>query len=665
MGFFAPFALVALPLLGAIIVLYLLRMRRPSAPIASLELWDESIRDREANALWQRLQLSALLLLQLFALLALIAALARPWVTDNVTDRRSVVLIIDTSASMGALDGAQGRRITRLEAAKDKAFEIVDGLQSGEVASLITADSHASVVISSADDKARLRSAISGLTAQAAAPTDLVGALKLANALAARQGDSIVWVMSDGRFAPTKEQVGPLTAALRYFKVGQSSQNQAITALSLGQHQGSLRLFIQVLNADDGPVTRRVDVVVDDVPWNARELTIPPGATQELIIEDVPVNARVIKAGFSVADTLPIDDQAWTVNRAGVPGTVLLVTNGNKFLESALSLLTNVNLYKVEPGAYDPSGTLEGAPPDLIVFDAGARIPSTDTLPSSNLLVVAPDTGGPFIQTSTMITGPTGIVATPLGTTRSGGSTVTDAGALLNFVDFSQAHVQRSGLLTVPDWGAAVLSSEEGPLLVAGETDGRRVAAIGFDFRDSDLPLQPAFPLLVRNLVAYLLPPAQGGVPVSVEPGAAVQIQPTGGDVDNILIEDPDGIEWSYDLLAPLERVAFNEARKPGVYYITEYAAGAIVAQEAFAVNLFSRDESNIAPVSAPSLPDALPIDTVVAGQTGEAREIWPAVAFGGFVLLIIEWLYAQRIVIRRALTEIRTRRALRRLERS
>jgi hypothetical protein len=34
-----------------------------------------------------------------------------------------------------------------------------------------------------------------------------------------------------------------------------------------------------------------------------------------------------------------------------------------------------------------------------------------------------------------------------------------------------------------------------------------------------------------------------------------------------------------------------------------------------------------------------------------------------GIVVLLLEWLYAQRIVIRRAITEMRNRRALRDLE--
>ena len=662
MGLLAPIALVAIPLLGAIIILYLLRMRRPSAPIASLELWDESVRDREANALWQRLQMSLLLVLQLIVLLALILALARPWVADKTSSARNLVLVVDNSASMGSADGGH-RRISRLDAAKSKALELVDGLHSGQVASVLSANSHAAVLISGADDKARLRSVISSLQSQPTAPTDIVPALKLANVMAAKQGNSEIWLFSDGQFGPAREQVGSLHAPLNFYQVGRTSDNQAITALSINHTTGQPQLFVQVFNSDAFPVTRRVDLMVDEVPWDARNLTIPAGATLETIIDNVPLGARVIKAGFSVPDSLPLDDSAWTINREAVPGTVLLVSTGNKFLESALALLPNVNLYKVDPVSYDPTDTVAGSQPDLVVFDVSAAVPPTDTLPASNLLLIAPALNGPYIQSTMVITGPTGITG---GTPKvQGDRTDTLRESLLKFVDLSQAHVERSAVLTVPPWAETIVQSEEGPLLVAGEVDERKIAAVGFDFKDTDLPLQPAFPLLIRNLVSYLLPPAEGTVPVSVAPETAVQIKPASDEVESILVEDPEGIEWTYEVISPQDSIDFSETRLPGVYYITEYSAGEVTSQEAFAVNLFSRDESNIAPVLAPSLPVAEAPDAVVdsRGDT-RPRELWPLVALAAFFLLIFEWLYAQRIVIRRALTEMRSRRALRKLGR-
>src|SRR5919199_4064661 len=104
MGFLAPLALATLPLIAVILALYLLKLRRPVAPVASLHLWGSLTRDREANALWQRLRVSMLLLLQLLVLLILILALARPWVSASAAIVRHVILVVDVSASMGATD---------------------------------------------------------------------------------------------------------------------------------------------------------------------------------------------------------------------------------------------------------------------------------------------------------------------------------------------------------------------------------------------------------------------------------------------------------------------------------------------------------------------------------------------------------------------------------
>src|SRR5206468_13104045 len=104
MGLLAPLALAALPLLAIIVALYLLKLRRPMAPVASLHLWESLTRDREANSLWQRLRVSTLLLLQLLALLVLILALARPWVPSTEPTGRHTIIVVDVSASMAATD---------------------------------------------------------------------------------------------------------------------------------------------------------------------------------------------------------------------------------------------------------------------------------------------------------------------------------------------------------------------------------------------------------------------------------------------------------------------------------------------------------------------------------------------------------------------------------
>jgi len=666
MGILAPLALAALPLLALIVALYLLKLRRPVAPIASLHLWGALTRDREANSLWQRLRVSALLILQLAVLLLLILALARPWIQSTEPVGQNAIIIVDVSASMGATDVEPRSLKSRLDAARERASNLVDSLPQDGTGTLIASGEHASVLVPATGDRARLRSAISALGVQATA-TDMLEAMKLAGVMAARQPNSAVWVLSDGAFPVVREQVEPIPAQVHYIAFGESGANQAITALTLQQSAGTVQLFAQVLNADAVTATRRLDLSVDDAPWTARSLTLAPGATQELVIEDVPLSARVVHARLAGGvDRLATDDEVWVINRASTPGTVLLVTSSSKFLEAALSLLPTVNLYKVDPKDYTPSETVDGAPLDLTVFDAGVSADVLGKLPAGNILLFAPVTSTQLINVNGTIEEPVPQGAAPPDSNQlASGGDQTGRDPLLKYVDLSGLNIAQAKLLEIPRWGRAVLSSDKGPLLVAGEESGRKVAVVAFDIRDTDLALQTAFPLLMRNLVSFLLPDPTGGLPVSVSPGSPVGIDAVAPEVDKILIEDPAAREWTYPVLTGTRRIAFAESGRQGVYYVSQYAADKLVAQEAFAVNLFSRDEGAIAPNPAPGLPEARPALAASSEPPLFQRELWPVVALVGFALLLLEWLYAQRMAVRRAITEWQTRRSLTRPNRT
>jgi len=663
MGLLAPIFLLALPLLAAIIVLYLLKLRRPIAPIASLHLWDTLTRDREANSLWQRLRVSMLLILQLLVLLALIVALARPWVASEETTKQSAIIIVDVSASMGANDADERGFRTRLQAAQEKAKDIIDDLPQGGTATLIASDDHASVIVPTTDDKARLRRAVDGLQ-PSASNTSMVDAVKLASAVASRQSDSAVWVLSDGAFPSVAEQVETLPAEVRYISFGRRSDNAAITSLSVQPKAGAQSLFVQVANASGTATSRRLDVMVDDQPWNARTVNLPPMGTQELLLDDMPLAARVVHVRLAGFDALEADNQAWLVNRASVPANVLLVTSGNKFLELALSLLPTVTLYKVAPEAYDPAATIEGFPIDLTVFDSTTNTRTLQTLPQGSVLIFAPQYSNPIADVTGVITQPVPILSRVRGSDTMSPAEQMDGEPLLKFVELSSLHVATASQITLPTWGRQVLGSDRGPLIVAGEESGRKAAVVAFDVRDTDLPLQTAFPLLMRNMVTYLLPAPSGGLPAEVAPRSPVGIEAATVGVDKILVEDPNGKEWVYDVSDERPRISYAETGHPGVYYITQYADNSVVAQEAFAVNLFSREESLIAPNPNPGLPGggAASVPAAAPAQANEIfkRELWPTVALAGFFLLLIEWLYAQRMAIRRAITEMQTRRTAR-----
>jgi hypothetical protein len=201
-----------------------------------------------------------------------------------------------------------------------------------------------------------------------------------------------------------------------------------------------------------------------------------------------------------------------------------------------------------------------------------------------------------------------------------------------------------------------------------GQQAERKLAVLAFDLHDTDLPLQTAYPLLMRNLVTALLPDPAGGLPVSIAPLDAVGIEAASAKVDRIVVEDPDAVEHTFPVAADRPRAAFGDTQMLGVYYVSQYTGSDLVAQEAFAANLFLRDESMIAPTPKPELPEGQSAASGAPGETAQEpfrREIWPFVALVGLLLLLLEWAYAQRIALRRAITEWQTRRALKQADRT
>src|SRR5881398_2244234 len=133
MSFLTPLALALGALAGPVIVLYMLRLRRREVQVSSTLLWQQILRDREANAPWQRLRRNLLLLLQLLILAALVIALARPFVEVPTVTTGRIALLIDASASMNATDVQP----SRFEAARQQALSIVDTLSEQDSLAVI------------------------------------------------------------------------------------------------------------------------------------------------------------------------------------------------------------------------------------------------------------------------------------------------------------------------------------------------------------------------------------------------------------------------------------------------------------------------------------------------------------------------------------------------
>src|SRR3712207_998506 len=135
MSLLAPLALLGLLFIPLILAFYMLRLRRSERTVSSTYLWQQLVRDVEANAPWQRLRRSLLLLLQLLLVIVLVLVVGRPFSDRAAGLARDVVLVVDASASMSATDVFP----TRLAAVKRAALNALADIPENGKVSVIAA----------------------------------------------------------------------------------------------------------------------------------------------------------------------------------------------------------------------------------------------------------------------------------------------------------------------------------------------------------------------------------------------------------------------------------------------------------------------------------------------------------------------------------------------
>src|SRR6187402_3200958 len=103
---------------GPIILLYILRQKRPDMKVSSTLLWSKTLADMRASTPFQKLRRNLLLLLQLLILAALVLTLMRPVVQAAASQTEAGVIVLDATASMQTHDSGDIAGETRLDRAK-------------------------------------------------------------------------------------------------------------------------------------------------------------------------------------------------------------------------------------------------------------------------------------------------------------------------------------------------------------------------------------------------------------------------------------------------------------------------------------------------------------------------------------------------------------------
>jgi Ca-activated chloride channel homolog len=97
------------------------------------------------------------------------------------------------------------------------------------------------------------------------------------------------------------------------------------------------------------------------------------------------------------------------------------------------------------------------------------------------------------------------------------------------------------------------------------------------------------------------------------------------------------------DLPVQNGQAVYADTNALGPYTLEEFVGEEVVARQRFAVNLFSPQESNVAPQADVAVRQTSGLsEAVTTGREGK-QELWPWLAGLALLLLVAEWLVYQR----------------------
>lgn len=650
-----PLGLLALLGLPVVVLLHMRHTTPSPLPVPTLRFWQAAAEEQTERARFRRPPLSLLLLLHLLIVALLAFGLTRPvaaktWAGLGLrTEPHHVIILLDGSTSMSALDTPTGS--TRFEAARALALERVRDLREGDVATVVLLGTRTSTFeATDAGDLSALRNRLATLRPPGGR-ADLTAALTLTRDLLLPRLDDQVVLITDGALTVDPAIVSALGAPIELVPVGgvpvdpeqPGIGNVAITELSARATPGNpdqRDLFVRLANFGEAPVVAPVAVRVDGIEFARQEQTLSPGGTAKLSWTLPPEAGEVVVAS-EVRDALPADDEASLILRQESDLTlkILLVSDLPGPLQRALEVLPGAEV-TTEPTAGTVAEPPADASYDLVVYENAAP-PATP--PGNALLLVHPPAqGGPFPTRGAMPT-----------------ATAVRFGAqdpLLEGVDLTGVTFGETPIYVLEGTQAEVVGAEAGPLLFRAELNELPTVVLGFDIAQTNLPQRVAFPILIANVAAQLvpspLPPAVPlGDPLVYRPSAdaaAVRVIPPGGDpVDLSLAIDANAApEAAEGEPAPegdrLRAVSFVDTGRPGDYQVAELnGTGEELGGGRFVVNAGHPLESDLRP--NPDLP------AVVATARGAEEavvpanlaDLWPLLVAAAIVLLALEWLLA------------------------
>lgn len=524
MTFLAPAMLWSLVALLPLVAIYFLKVRPRRKPTTAFFLWEKIFQEKRTSSLFQRLRNLWSLLLMLLAAAAICFALGRPEWAD---ERQDLIILIDQSASMGALEG----RSTRLDLAKRMAADVVEGLNGNQRAAIATIGRKLTFLSHLTENPRELLDAVEQVQlSDDAFNSDAL--LTVGDHTDQWQRDHRVIFISDG-----SSNENGLPEHIELLPVGTPQNNVGLVAVDMAylpSGENRLGFYYQIASTFQNP--QKIDLIVARLDDSGNEelkkvipLTIASGVqTPEVFTLDDALPGRWI-ARLETNDALASDNTAHLVALRPPPIRVAVDASDPFFFENSVLAFSQGNgtqgggaqghdlltlADRLTAGKTASDETAENSPE--MASGAEVTLAMGTTPEATRTILFQPAGDGPWWSElgEEVVTGAPRVIAEDHPVLRH-----------LNIASISFVGARQ----LVPIEGAQVLVADENevPLIYKATRGERSVVVVNIDPLAADFYFSAWFPVLIHSAATHLVG-RELPLAASYRPGEAIPIPGAG-----------------------------------------------------------------------------------------------------------------------------------------
>lgn len=587
-----------------------------SAGMVALYLWDRSKRRLTVPTLrfWvasekpaaakhrKRIQQPLSLVLQLLAVALLLFAVARPRLGGPESRPRDHVLILDTSAFMGARSGSG----TLMDRARTLALRYAQSLPPGDRLMVVRADALATPATAFESSRGVLEQAVKASRPGATA-LDLERAIEFARRAQKIQGGprgEIVYAGA-GRTADTPSPSRG-SERLRVLPVDGNVANCGVRRMGVrrsGADPAVWDVLVTVKNYGAESRTIPLGISFAGAPVATRRLTLAPRAEQEVAFQYRTRAAGLLEARLLEQDGFPEDDRATLELPALAELRVTVYSDEPELLRPALAANPLVAATFRKPAEYG-----RGDAADVLILDRFAP----PALPETNAIWLEPPANGSPLRVRATV------ADAQVAKWRSDHPLATGLRA-------RDLRLQSAEVFAPGAGDAAIAEVDAGPVVVAHS--GRpRFVVLGFHPGRGNLKFELTTPLLFANILRWMSPDVFRSRELNAGTPGTVTVEVGSDPGQEARVLSAEGADLPYSVDGPNLRFF---AGTPGTVRVT-------VAEREMEYSLTLPEVGGTVWTPPPGAVRGLP---PAVGGVPSYRELWPWLALAGAAMLATEWM--------------------------